>query len=108
ANSSGNNASVNSGPAGTTYNWTITGGTITSGQGTNAIVLSAGNGSSVILGVTVTSNGCSGTGSVTVPVGVNADLAMSMAASPNSVAGGDPVAFIITITNNGPADATNV
>ena len=108
ANSSGNSASVASGPTGTTYTWSISGGTITAGQGTSVITFSAGNGTSVSLSVTVNTNGCVGSGSLSVPIGFAADLALTMNASPNSVGGGAPVAFVLTISNNGPNDATNV
>jgi uncharacterized repeat protein (TIGR01451 family) len=107
-NSSGNSANVTAGPGGTTYNWTITGGTITSGQGTNAIRFSAGNGTSVTLGITVTSGGCTATGSTTIQIGSTADLGMSMTASPSSVSGGGAVTFTLSINNSGPSDATNV
>jgi len=108
-NSTNNPASVTIGPAGTTYNWTISGGTITSGQGSNAIAFTAGAGPTLTLGVTVTSNGCSMSGSATVNVGVlAADLALSMSPSQTSVNGGAAVAFTITVANNGPADANTV
>jgi hypothetical protein len=47
---------------GASYAWTISGGTITSGQGTTAITWTAGTGSSVQLGLTTTlNNGCAPT-----------------------------------------------
>jgi large repetitive protein len=107
-NSSGNSANVSAGPAGTTYNWTIAGGAITSGQGTSAILFSAGNGPSVTLGITVTSGGCTATGSTTIQIGSTADLGISMTASPSSVSGGGAVTFTLSINNSGPSDATNV
>lgn len=42
------------GPSGTTYNWTATGGTIQSGQGTNSIVVLWSNGTTGSVAVTVT------------------------------------------------------
>jgi large repetitive protein len=54
--------------SGATYAWTISGGTITSGSGTNAITFTATSGP-VSLGLTVTnSTGCSGTASQNVSV----------------------------------------
>lgn len=47
-NSTGNAASI-SVTNGSTYNWTITGGTITAGQGTTAITFTAGASGSVVL-----------------------------------------------------------
>jgi hypothetical protein len=107
-NSTGNSANVTAGPAGTTYNWTITGGAITNGQGTNAILFSAGNGASVTLGITVTTGGCTATGSTTIQIGSTADLGLSMTASPSSVSGGGAATFTLSINNSGPSDATNV
>ena len=66
--SQGNTASVPV-AAGATYLWSITGGTITAGQGTAAIAYTAGTGGTVSLGVTVTgSNGCAATGSKNVTI----------------------------------------
>ena len=66
-NSTGNMASAPSGSAG--YNWTVTNGTLTSGQGTRAITFTAGAGGSVTLKVTVTgNNGCTSTKSKSVPI----------------------------------------
>ena len=107
ANSTGNAASVASQP-GATYAWTISGGTISGGQGTNAITFTAGNTSTVVLNVTVTSNGCASTGTASISIGNNADLAISMSAQPGAVDGGAAVAFILTITNNGPNVAQGV
>src|SRR5205807_604849 len=61
ANSTGNNAST-SVVGGATYAWTISGGTITAGQNTNAITFSAGPSGTVQLDVTVTSGSCGGSG----------------------------------------------
>ncbi|MFN0109996.1 MAG: beta strand repeat-containing protein [Blastocatellia bacterium] len=64
ANSTGNSASVLSAGTGAGYNWTVTNGTITSGQGTSQIAWTAGGSGTVTLGVTVTAGGgCSATGS---------------------------------------------
>ncbi len=66
-NSADNSASVVA-QAGATYNWTIANGTITAGQGTNAITFTAAPSGTVPLGVTVTANGCTSTGSANVPI----------------------------------------
>lgn len=66
ANSTGNTASV-PGPAGATYTWSITNGTITAGQGTSQIVWTAGANGPVSLQVVVTT-GCTSTGSASVSV----------------------------------------
>src|SRR5882672_11119306 len=42
AGSSGNVASVQAGPGGTTYNWSVSNGTINAGQGTPSISYTAG------------------------------------------------------------------
>jgi hypothetical protein len=70
--SSGNNASVADAGAGATYSWSITGGTITSGIGTRAIVFTAGASGNVHLTATV--NAASGCGASST-----ADIAISSA-----------------------------
>ncbi|HEX8408038.1 MAG TPA: hypothetical protein VF883_04190 [Thermoanaerobaculia bacterium] len=67
ANSTNNFASVLDAGAGTTYAWSITNGTITSGQGTRSIRYTAGAFGEVTLGITV-NNGCEVNGQVYVPV----------------------------------------
>ena len=42
AGSAGNTASVPAGPGGTTYSWSISGGTITGGNGTPSVTFTAG------------------------------------------------------------------
>ena len=67
--STGNDASVLNAGAGATYVWTITGGTITSGQGTDTITFTAGPPGTLTLGVTITnSGGCQCTGSWPISV----------------------------------------
>ncbi|MGA8848646.1 MAG: glycine-rich domain-containing protein, partial [Dehalococcoidia bacterium] len=57
--STGNTASVPSAGANSTYNWSITGGTITGGNNTTQITWTAGSGASANISVTVTNgNGC--------------------------------------------------
>ncbi len=55
AQSTNNLASVQS-QVSCTYNWTITGGTISSGQGTSSLAFSAGTAASMVLGCTVTNS----------------------------------------------------
>ena len=69
ADSEGNVAWVPDAGAGVTYLWEITGGTITSGQGTRSIVWTAGHGSSVGIRLTLTnSEGCASSSSKAVVV----------------------------------------
>jgi len=69
ASSTGNTASVSDAGTGATYQWSITGGTITAGQGTRSLTWSAGTGSQVALDVTVTDgHGCFCTGHATVTI----------------------------------------
>ena len=64
ANSTGNTAAVASAGSGANYNWTVTNGTLTGGQGTNQITWTAGASGTVTLGVTITAGGgCAATGS---------------------------------------------
>ncbi|MFR2584983.1 MAG: DUF6923 family protein [Bacilli bacterium] len=42
------------------------------------------------------------------PINTSADLAVTKTSSPSPVKAGDPLTYTITITNNGPSDATNV
>ncbi|HWW61901.1 MAG TPA: hypothetical protein VN181_11080, partial [Thermoanaerobaculia bacterium] len=61
------NASV---PAqgGATYAWTVTNGTLNSGQGTASINFTAGASGSVNIGVLITAGSCSSNGSTSVPI----------------------------------------
>jgi hypothetical protein len=70
--------------AGATYNWTITNGTITGGSGTNAITFTSTSGP-VSLGVSVTSNGCSATGSASVNVNALPDATIT---APSAICSG--------------------
>jgi hypothetical protein len=63
AGSTENYASVEDQGPGVTYNWALTNGTITSGQGTRAIRYTAGASGTVGIDVTVTATGCSGSSS---------------------------------------------
>src|SRR5205807_5705070 len=94
--------------SGSTYNWTISGGTITSGSGTPSIVCTAGNGGTATISVTITSGSCSASGSVNVGITDSADLALTMSAAPNPVNAGGTVTFTLNALNNGPSTAQNV
>ncbi|HKO58681.1 MAG TPA: hypothetical protein VJ276_22635, partial [Thermoanaerobaculia bacterium] len=100
--SSGNAASVAVRPAGTAYTWSASGGTITGGQGTNAVTFNAGTGSSMTLSITVVQNGCTSTGTKTIAIGQSADLSISKSSDVATVGAGANVTFIIGVTNAGP------
>ena len=69
-NSVGNAASVVNAGVGSNYNWTITNGTIVSGNGTNSIMFTADASGTITLDVTVTDpNGCTDTDSESVSIG---------------------------------------
>jgi uncharacterized repeat protein (TIGR01451 family) len=106
--STGNVALVPQGQPGSTYNWTITGGTIISGNGTPSITWTAGNSGIAILSVTVASGSCTASGSATVTIADSADLSLTAAASPNPVNAGGTVTFTLNVANNGPNAAQNV
>jgi hypothetical protein len=63
----GGTASVPS-ASGASYNWSVTNGSITSGQGTNIIAFAAGSSGSVTVSASVTTNGCTSNGSANVPI----------------------------------------
>jgi len=107
ANSAGNHASVSSGPAGTTYSWSITNGGITAGQGTPSITFTAGPSGTLTLNISVNNAGCLSTGSANVTLTSLADLAVSIAA-PSSVNTGAPMSYVISVSNLGPTTAQNV
>jgi uncharacterized protein (TIGR03437 family) len=69
ANSTSNTASVPDAGAGASYMWTVSGGTLTGGQGTRSITYTAGATGSVMLIVVIsTSATCSVSGSSTIPI----------------------------------------
>jgi predicted outer membrane repeat protein len=73
ANSTGNTASVPAAGSGASYQWTISGGTINSGSGTNSVKYTAGTSGYTTLGVTVTnSNGCRKSSGKKITVTANA------------------------------------
>ncbi|HSY49460.1 MAG TPA: LamG-like jellyroll fold domain-containing protein [Thermoanaerobaculia bacterium] len=104
----GNIASVAAGPGGSTYAWTITGGTITSGNGTSSIAWTAGSGGSVIINVTVTSGLCVASASANIAILDSADLVLTMTGAPNPVSAGGTVTLTLNVANNGPNTAQNV
>ncbi|HKS22368.1 MAG TPA: LamG-like jellyroll fold domain-containing protein [Thermoanaerobaculia bacterium] len=107
ANSNGHTASVPAGPAGTTYAWSITNGTITAGQGTNAITFSAGASGTLTLNVTTNNAGCTSTATASVALTNLSDLSISIAA-PSSVNAGAPITWVLSVSNFGPTSAQNV
>jgi len=85
ANATGN-ASVPDAGAGATYNWQISGGTITSANGRN-VSFTAGASGSVVLTVTVTTAaGCSATSS-TAPIAINPQPSATITAPASLCAG---------------------
>jgi hypothetical protein len=96
AGSTGQAASVAAAPAGATYAWTISGGTITSGAGTRSVTFAAGTGAAVVLGVTVASGGCSATGSKTVAVAKPAAPVVTLSASVPDAGPGASYSWSIT------------
>ena len=98
ANSTGNTASVSATP-GATYAWTITGGSLTAGQGTSQITWTAGATGPVNLGVTVT-KGCSSTASAAVQV-----IAPTTQGAPPSLSIGRNGDGTVTVTLQGTPGA---
>ncbi|HKR66963.1 MAG TPA: hypothetical protein VJZ00_24765, partial [Thermoanaerobaculia bacterium] len=81
-------ASVNA-PTATSFNWTISGGTITSGQGTSAITFDPAASGSVLLGVSVT-DGASCSNTVNTTIAINAPPVVSIS-GPSATCAGTPV-----------------
>src|SRR5207248_1461972 len=77
--SDGNIVAVTPGPAGTTYQWTLAGGIVTSGQGTPSITFKAGQ-APVTINLAVTTGACSASGTATVGIFGQADLIVSAVA----------------------------
>ncbi len=77
ANSTGNPASIPDAGQGASYSWTVSGGTIQSGNGTRSITWSAGSSSPVALSATVTANGCSSAGNKDVTVGSSGSVTIT-------------------------------
>src|SRR5439155_724804 len=77
-----NTASVPVAGAGASYGWTISGGSIDSGQGTAALTYIAGTGASLTLNVAVTNaNGCVTNGTKTVTITALPDATITTAAA---------------------------
>ncbi len=121
ANSTGNTASVASAGSGASYNWTVTNGTLTSGQGTNQITWTAGASGAVTLGVSVTAGtSCAAAGSrqatITSSASANAgaDQAICQSAQgtvafnlTGTVSGGTPGWSVIGSTGSAAASIAN-
>jgi len=114
--STGNTASVANAGGGATYSWTIGGGTITGGTGTNSITFTAGAAGTLTLNVTVTTGaGCSDAKSANVTVTpVSPVTVTSVSPVGGTIAGGSAVTINgtgfnagATVTFGGSA-ATNV
>ncbi len=92
-NSAGNIASVANAGVGATYAWSITGGTITAGTGTNSITFTAGGSPGTLtLNVTVTTSAnCSDTKSANVTVVLPTVTVTSVAPNFGTVTGGNSV-----------------
>jgi len=84
ANSSGNAASATV-VSGASYSWSVSGGTLASGQGTSAITFNAGASGSVNLSVIVNASGCSANASHAVPIAASGSIAIN--APPSAVVG---------------------
>ncbi|MDQ3280283.1 MAG: hypothetical protein M3Q69_02610, partial [Acidobacteriota bacterium] len=100
ARSSRNTASVSIAGA-TGYQWTITNGTITAGQGTSSITYTAGTNRSVTIAVAATgSTGCAiATGSATVTIAPRPTATLT---APEFFCPGAPVTVTATLTGGAP------
>jgi uncharacterized repeat protein (TIGR01451 family) len=107
----GNTAAVPDAGAGATYLWTITGGTITAGQGTRSITWTAGNTGNVTLAVTVTTAaGCSTSSStiVTLDSTCTVDVCIVKTASALVAIENSQFTYTLSVINLGPGTATGV
>ncbi len=106
-NTAGHLASV-AAQAGATYFWSITNGTITSGQGTDTINFSVGTASTTQISVDIAIGGCSATDthnvSVDGPGSSLADAGITKSAAASVQAGG-LLTYVLTVTNDGPDHA---
>ncbi|MBL8206061.1 MAG: hypothetical protein JNM09_17625, partial [Blastocatellia bacterium] len=97
ANSTGNTASVPDAGAGAMYTWSITGGTIATGQNTPSITWTAGGTGTAMLSVTVkNTSGCSSNGAV--PVTINPATMITTPPSALTVCAGQPATFSVNAT----------
>jgi len=109
--SPGNTASVPDAGPGATYNWTITGGAITSGQGTRIITYTAGNTGILTLSVTVTTAaGCIASSSITVTVDSTCGVDVCVEKTGSALVAYETGRFTYTLSiiNLGPGPATGV
>jgi DNA/RNA endonuclease G (NUC1) len=95
-------ASVSAVAGATTYDWTITNGTITGGQGTTTVSFTAGNSGTVTLGVTARSAAnctlATWSGSATIATAPTATVGLDEA----SVCAGTQVTIPVTLTGTAP------
>jgi len=97
-NTTGNVASVVNAGAGATYLWSIAGGVITAGGGTNSITFTAGGPGTLSLNVTVTTSaGCSDARFANVAVALPPVTVTTITPGLGTTAGGSP----ITINGSG-------
>ncbi len=97
ANATGNTASVSDAGAGAMYTWSITGGTITAGQGTRSLTWTAGGAGTAMLSVTVkNSNGCSS--QTTKSVTINSATAITAPPQALTVCAGQSATFSVSAT----------
>lgn len=102
AQSAGLLASVPDAGPGATYAWTVAGGQLTGGAGTNQITYSAGTGASVTLDVTVTgANGCACSDSAQVTVNPLPECAIAAPAAVCADTGG----YAASVPDAGPGAA---
>jgi uncharacterized repeat protein (TIGR01451 family) len=81
-------ASVNA-PTATSFNWTVTGGTLTSGQGTSAITFTPAASGNVVLSVTVSdATNCTNVASSTIPITAPPSVTIT---GPTATCSGTPV-----------------
>jgi len=103
--SSGNVASVADAGAGATYNWLVSGGSVTSGTGTRSITFSPIGTAGVHLQATVTiPDGCSDTKTANVTVTGNGPVTHFSVSAPANVTNGTP--FNVTVTALDASNAT--
>jgi beta-lactamase superfamily II metal-dependent hydrolase len=98
-----NTASVPNAGAGATYAWTIGNGTITGGNGTNAITFTPSSAAGATLGITVTAAGCPASSSkhVSVSTAPTATLPAEILSC-----GGGSITIPVTLTGTGPWNLT--